>query len=207
MPFPPSSSAQTDFAALLFADAPTLPPVAGSPLRERGTEEADHISSGAGKENLSALAAAFLPVYRVKLVQTDVLPLRERPFLHSPADIAHLLGRHLTGADREHFVVALLTTKNRLIGVHTVSIGDLSSALVHPREVFKAAILANAASVLLAHNHPSGDTMPSPEDLVVTRHLIAAGEVLGIAVLDHVILGERVGGQTQYTSLKEKGYV
>jgi DNA repair protein RadC len=82
-----------------------------------------------------------------------------------------------------------------------VSVGDLSSALVHPREVFKPAILSNAASVILAHNHPSGDPQPSPEDCAVTRRLQEAGQILGIEVLDHVIIGDA----SRWASLREKG--
>ncbi|HLL45799.1 MAG TPA: JAB domain-containing protein, partial [Longimicrobiaceae bacterium] len=135
--------------------------------------------------------ARLVPVYAVKLVRTDTLALRERPKVHHPADVAALLEKHLAGADREHFAALLLDTKNRLIGVTTVSVGDLSSALVHPREVFKPAILASAASIIVGHNHPSGDMEPSPEDIAVTRRLAEAGELLGIALLDHVIIGER----------------
>ena len=105
-------------------------------------------------------------------------------------DVAEILRRYLQHEDREHFVTLMLDAKNRVIGLHTVSIGTLSAALVSPREVFKAAILANAASIILAHNHPSGDTTPSPEDIKVTDTLKQAGQILGIDVLDHVIVGE-----------------
>jgi DNA repair protein RadC len=84
----------------------------------------------------------------------------------------------------------MLDVKNQVIGIHTVSIGNLNSAIVSPREVFKAAILANAASIILGHNHPSGDTTPSPEDIQVTQVLFQAGKLLDIDVLDHVIIGE-----------------
>jgi len=101
--------------------------------------------------------------------------------------------------DRERFVVVLLDGKNRVLGFHVVSVGSLTAALVHPREVFKAAILANAAAVILAHNHPSGDPSPSAEDRALTARLRQAGELIGIRVLDHVVIGDG-----SYTSLAER---
>ena len=106
----------------------------------------------------------------------------------------------LSGLDREHFVVFHLDIKNRLLSRETVSIGHLSSALVHPREVFKGAILANAASVVLAHNHPSCDPEPSREDIELTSRLRRAGELLGIPVLDHIVIAA-----DKYASLAEMG--
>lgn len=122
------------------------------------------------------------------------------PQISSPADVSALLRDRIAHEDREHFVALLLNTKNRVIGSPTVSIGTLSSSLVHPREVFKTAIKAGAASIVLVHNHPSGDTNPSREDREVTRRLVETGELVGIEVLDHVILG----GTSSY-SLKEHG--
>jgi len=92
--------------------------------------------------------------------------------------------------DREMFVVLLLDGKNQLLGFNVVSIGCLTAALVHPREVFKPAILANAASLILAHNHPSGDPEPSAEDRAITERLRHAGDVMGIKILDHVVIGD-----------------
>ena len=126
--------------------------------------------------------------YRVR-----VRLVRERagafgPTLACAGDIAALMTPELSGLDREQFVALHLDIKNRLISREVVSIGHLSAALVHPREVFKAAILANAASIAFVHNHPSGDPEPSREDIDLTRRLIRAGEILGIAVLDHVVV-------------------
>ncbi|HIJ87415.1 MAG TPA: JAB domain-containing protein [Desulfuromonadales bacterium] len=90
--------------------------------------------------------------------------------------------------DREYFVALLLDGKNKIIGIHTVSQGSLNQSVVHPRETFKSAILANAAAVILAHNHPSGDLTPSSEDIAITRRLKEAGDILGIKVLDHIIV-------------------
>ncbi len=94
------------------------------------------------------------------------------------------------GLDREHFMVVGLDAKHAIIGINTVSIGSVTLSIVHPREVFKPLILMNASAVLLAHNHPSGDPTPSQEDRTLTRRLKDAGELVGITVLDHVVLGE-----------------
>ena len=127
------------------------------------------------------------PVFRVQLVREAGI---ERPHLDSPSDAAQILCRYLENEDREHFVTLMMDVRNRIIGIHTVSIGTLNCAVISAREVFKAAILANAASIILAHNHPSGDTTPSPEDIEVTKTLHQAGKLLHIDVLDHVIIGE-----------------
>lgn len=113
-----------------------------------------------------------------------------RPVISSPADVEGLLRGRIANLDRENFVAVLLNTKNEVLEVSTVSIGTLSASLVHPREVFKPAIRASAASVILAHNHPSGKVQPSREDREVTRRLCDASEIIGIEVLDHVIIGD-----------------
>jgi DNA repair protein RadC len=141
-----------------------------------------------------------IPIYQVKLVR-DGSQMAERKKVDSAATAAKVLHQYLDGADREHFVVLLLDTQNQIIGIHTVTVGTLDASLVHPREIFKPAILANAASVLLAHNHPSGDPTPSAEDRSVTRQLVAAGGCIGIEVLDHVI----VGVMPRYVSFRETG--
>ena len=114
--------------------------------------------------SLTVVVPQHVPVYTVALRRSDVASLENRTMIRSPADAAILVRDRLQDADREHFMVLMLDTKNRVIGVNTVSIGILDSALVHPREVFKPAILCNASSVILAHNHPSGDPSPSMED-------------------------------------------
>jgi DNA repair protein RadC len=122
-----------------------------------------------------------------------------RPVISSPADVDRILRGRIANLDRENFVVMLLNTKNEVIETSTVSVGTLSASLVHPREVFKPAIRASAASVILAHNHPSGKIEPSKEDRGVTRRLGEAAGILGIEMLDHVIVGDG------YFSLKEHG--
>lgn len=140
----------------------------------------------------------MLPVFRVQLVRETGI---ERVELEGPEDVAQIISHYLEHEDREHFVTMMLDVKNRVIGIHTVSIGTLNASLVSAREVFKAAILCNAASVILAHNHPSGDLTPSPEDLLVTETLAKAGAILDIQVLDHVIVGE----MGAHHSLKRSG--
>lgn len=103
---------------------------------------------------------------------------------------------------KEHLKSLLLDTKNRVLAIRTVSIGDLSSSIVHPREVFKDAVVASAASVIVAHNHPSGDPTPSAEDVAVTKRLMQAGEIMGIDLLDHIVLGDGT-----FVSLKERGLI
>lgn len=129
------------------------------------------------------------PRYRVTLVcetegtgSTD--PVRDS------STAATLFRPCFEGLDREHFVVCGLDAKHRVIGINVVSVGSLSLSIVHPREVFKPLIVMNAAAWLCAHNHPSGDITPSPEDRLLTKRLREAGELLGIALLDHLILGE-----------------
>ena len=122
-----------------------------------------------------------------------------RPVISSPADVERLLRGRIANLDRENFVVVLLNTKNEVIETSTVSVGTLGVSLVHPREVFKPAVRASAASVILAHNHPSGKVEPSREDREVTRRLGEAAEILGIEVLDHIIVGDG------YFSMKEHG--
>jgi len=113
---------------------------------------------------------------------------KELPRIRCPQDIVKLTSS-LKEKDREHFLCIHLDTKNTVVGIETVSIGSLNNSIVHPREVFKAAILNSAAQVVLAHNHPSGDCQPSDEDKKITNCLAQAGKLLGIEVIDHVIVG------------------
>jgi DNA repair protein RadC len=129
-----------------------------------------------------------------------------QPAISSPADAAAVMREEMRTLDREEFGVLLLNTKNGLIKRCPVSRGSLNASIVEPREVFKDAIAASAASMILVHNHPSGDPTPSSEDISITKRLVKAGELLNISVLDHVILGHRATGREQdYVSLKELG--
>lgn len=144
--------------------------------------------------------AKRVDIVTVKLVREASVLYKDRT-INSPADSANLLEPFLKDEDRECFLVICLDTKNQPTAIHTVSIGTLNSSLVHPREVFKVALLANSNTVILAHNHPSGDPTPSREDREVTSRLFEAGKILGIEVLDHII----IGSNSKYVSFKEKG--
>jgi DNA repair protein RadC len=111
--------------------------------------------------------------------------------IRGPEDVLAIMGRKLRREQREHFIVLLLNARHEVLGKETVSIGSLNASIVHPREVFKPAVLASAASIVLCHNHPSGDPEPSEEDISITKRLVQAGELLGIGVLDHVIVASR----------------
>lgn len=121
--------------------------------------------------------------------------------LTSPEVVADILKEYYATADREQFVVMCLNSKNKLICINVVSVGSLMSSMAHPREIFKPAILSNAAAVVVAHNHPSGDTTPSNEDKSLTANVVKAGVILGIPVLDHIIIGDN------YYSFKEHSLI
>ena len=111
--------------------------------------------------------------------------------INKDSDVYELVKDELAGSDREMLLSVMLTVKNDLIGVETVSIGSITASTTTPRDVFKSAILANAVAIIVCHNHPSGSLDPSPEDIKLTKQLIAAGELLGIKVLDHLIVSSQ----------------
>ena len=122
--------------------------------------------------------------------------------IRSPEDAAAYLMTDMSSLTQEHFVVLFLNVKNEVLHKQTIFIGSLNSSIVHPREIFREAVKRSAASIICAHNHPSGNPTPSPEDIDVTKRLTEAGALMGIEVLDHVIIGDH-----QFISLKEKGYM
>ena len=134
------------------------------------------------------LSKPEFPVIRVQLVREASASRRQS--LGGPEEAAKVAEHFIGLSDREQLIVMLLTVKNDLIGVHVASIGNLTCAIVSPREVFKAAILANACAIIIAHNHPSGDPEPTREDHEVTRTLRDAGALLGIPLEDHIIVGD-----------------
>jgi len=124
----------------------------------------------------------------------------ERPRVTSPADAANLLMSEMMFLEQEHLRLVLLDTRNRVIGTPNIYVGSLNTSVIRIGELFRAAIKANAAAFIVAHNHPSGDPSPSPEDVNVTRQLVAAGKLLDLEVLDHIVIGHQ-----RYVSLKERG--
>ncbi|MCZ6690485.1 MAG: DNA repair protein RadC, partial [Planctomycetota bacterium] len=150
---------------------------------------------GVGPVTAARIQASFV------LGRRSVELVRERPGPYrSASDVFEYLGPRLAHKEKEVFYVLLLDSKNRLIRDEVVSVGTLTASLVHPREVFRPAIRAAAAAIIVAHNHPSSDPTPSREDIEVTARLRSAGELIGIPVLDHVIIGAG-----RYVSLAERG--
>ncbi len=150
---------------------------------------------GIGPARAAAVFAALALGRRVA-----VEPAREEERIRGPADVFARLGPLLRDRRQEEFWVFYLDTQNRALLERCITVGLLNSSLVHPREVFAPAISGGVAALILAHNHPSGDPEPSPEDIAVTRQLVESGRLLGIPVRDHVVLGERA-----YVSLAERG--
>jgi DNA repair protein RadC len=146
--------------------------------------------------------------YRVKVLNYYVVreptSTAQRPRASSPEDVAALARQLIPDDDREHFGVLLLDSQNGVNAYHEVSVGSLSASIVHPREVFRAAILAGAAHLILVHNHPSGDPTPSKEDIHLTRQLVDGARLLGLRVHDHVIIGN---GSDQWVSLAQRGLI
>lgn len=140
-------------------------------------------------------------IVSVKLVREKSIKYKERR-VRSPQDAYSIIHDFLGDVDREHFVVLCLDTKNQPTCLQVVHVGSLNSSIVHPREVLKPAILSNSASIICAHNHPSNDSSPSPEDIEVTKRLVEASHILGIMVLDHLIMCD-----DNFESLKESGYM
>ena len=129
-------------------------------------------------------------------------PLQERPLVRSPADVADFLIPEMGGLEHEQMRVVLLNTKNRILGMPLVYQGSLHTTVIRVGELFRDAVRQNAAAVIVAHNHPSGDPTPSPEDVAVTREIVESGKLLDIDVLDHLVIG---GAPARFTSLKERG--
>jgi len=151
--------------------------------------------SGMGLAKAAQLKAAFELGKRLAVSSDEA-----RPTIGSPGDAASLVMEEVRYQDREHFLALFLDSRNRVIAQRTISVGSLQSNIVHPREVFKEAISRSSASLIVLHNHPSGDPTPSEDDRAITARLKEAGNLIGIPLLDHIIIG---GGR--FVSLKEKG--
>lgn len=126
----------------------------------------------------------------------------ERYIVRSPEDGADYVMESMRNLNQEHLVALFLNTKNQIMHQQTIFIGSLNASIVHPREIFREAVKRSAASIICAHNHPSGDPTPSQEDIHVTRRLVEAGKIMGIELLDHLVIGNN-----SFVSLKEKGYL
>lgn len=188
-------------AAILGGSVPdsTMNVLLTEGLRNLAGKTVEELSNlpGIGKDKALRLVAAFELARRLAS-----LPPEEKPAIRGPEDVAALFVNEMRHLEKEHMVVLLLDTKNRVVDRETVSIGTMNSCLVHPRELFKSAIKRNAAAVILVHNHPSGDPLPSAQDREITRRLVEAGQIIGIEVLDHVIIGDG-----NFTSMKAKGLI
>lgn len=157
---------------------------------------------GIGRDKATTLVAAFALAKRMEQERRE-----DSPVLDNPATVVDFMRETNRLQKVESFQVLLLNTRKRLIRAEEISQGLLDTILVHPREVFRAAITANAAAIILIHNHPSGDPAPSEADIKVTRDLIRAGQLLKIEVVDHVIIGRATSERTKdYSSLRELGY-
>ncbi|MBA7582664.1 hypothetical protein ES708_24600 [subsurface metagenome] len=164
-------------------------------MADASVEELSQIK-GIGIAKASQIKAAFEMANRLE----GYAEVGDKPVVKTPDDVMGLVRGRLRGKKKEYFLALLLDTRGQLIKVSEISVGSLDTSIVHPREVFKEAISASAASVIFAHNHPSGDTEASEDDIKLTRRLAEVGEIVGIDVLDHIIIGDK-----KYLSLKGKG--
>jgi DNA repair protein RadC len=178
-----------DMARRLLSQYGGLPGLARASFAELRAER------GLGPAKTAQLKAA-LELGRRMLLATP----EDRFVVRSPADVAQLLIAEMAHLEQEHFRVLYLDTRNRLLGSETVYVGSLNASHIRVGEVFRDAVKRNCATIIVAHNHPSGDPTPSPEDVEVTRRLIAAGDLLSIEVLDHLIIG-----QQRFVSMRERG--
>lgn len=172
----------------LFERFPTLPELFDASELELLTIK------GIGKRKSLQILSAL------KLARALNVPPQSPYVIKSPQDVVDLMLPELAYLTKEHFVVLFLNTKNQVIDKETISIGSLNSCIVHPREVFKAAVKRSSASIIAVHNHPSGVPQESPEDVQLTQRLVEAGSIIGIELIDHVIICSQ-----SYCSLKEKG--
>ena len=150
---------------------------------------------------MSTNHAKRVDIVSLKMIRENSILYGNRR-IKSSYEAVGLVKEFLENSDREKLIVCCLNTKNEPTSLSVVSVGSLNSSIVHPREVFKTAVVSNSASVIIAHNHPSGDMRPSKEDLNITERIKQSGEILGIKLLDHLIIGNE-----KYLSLKEEGYI
>lgn len=152
---------------------------------------------GVGQAKACRLVACFELGRRISSLKSW-----KRDTISSAKDIAKLLMPGLSNLKKEHFIGLFLDSRKRLIKQETLFIGSLNSSIIHPGDIFKTALAESAAAIIIAHNHPSGDPAPSKEDIEISRQLVQAGDILGIQLLDHIIIGDN-----NYISLSEKGCI
>ena len=140
-----------------------------------------------------------IPVVRIQMVREHNIKVDAKK-ISSPFDAAAVFAALMAGIDRECVYLLCLNSKNVVVSANLVSMGDLTSSIVNPREIFKAAVLSNAASIILGHNHPSGDPTPSPEDVSITKRIAECGRFMEIELFDHIVIGDGT-----HVSLKERG--
>ncbi len=177
-------------AQRLLSQFGSLKEIAGASLEELSQVR------GIGLAKASQIKAAFELANRLE----GYSEVSQKPVVKTPENVVDVVKGRLKDKKREHFLVISLDTRSRLIKLSEISVGSLDTSIVHPREAFKEAISASAASVVFAHNHPSGDPTASEDDIKLTKRLVEAGELMGIEVLDHIIIGDR-----SYLSLKREG--
>ncbi|MBX4267156.1 JAB domain-containing protein [Clostridium estertheticum] len=141
-----------------------------------------------------------IQIVSITMVKEKMLQHEYGSKMSSPNDTVEIFRKFIGNSDREVLALMSLDTKNKINALTVVSIGNLNASIVHPREVFKMAILSNACSIIICHNHPSGDSTPSKEDINISIRLKECGKLLGIELLDHIIIGDE-----EYTSLKKRG--
>lgn len=177
-------------AQRLLSQFGSLKEIAGASLEELSQVR------GIGLAKASQIKAAFELANRLE----GYSEVSQKPVVKTPENVVDVVKGRLKDKKREHFLVISLDIRSRLIKLSEISVGSLDTSIVHPREAFKEAISASAASVVFAHNHPSGDPTASEDDIKLTKRLVEAGELMGIEVLDHIIIGDR-----SYLSLKREG--
>ncbi len=177
-------------AQRLLSQFGNLKGIAGASVEELS------LVKGIGVAKASQIKAAFELANRLEGYSDS----GDKALVKTPDEVAKLVRGRLKGKKKEHFLALLLDTRSQVIKVSEISVGSLDTSIVHPREVFKEAIAASAASIIFVHNHPSGDPEASEDDIKLTKRLVEAGDIVGIEVLDHIIIGDK-----NYLSLKREG--
>lgn len=180
----------------MYQKRATITETLGKAAEVGSTDHSKSVIGSSGSENDAATGQAkrrpskkYIPVYHVELVRDRLIKAEPQRAIRNSDDVVAILRDELLQADREKLICLMLSAKNVVIGVEIVSVSSLTASIAHPREIFKAAILKNAASIILVHNHPSGDPSPSQDDIQLTERINRAGELLGIKLLDLLVAG------------------